>query len=132
MEQKIMVFNYTKKAFCTLFDKFDDIMYFKGSPVYKKIGLDKIVKKSESLLGKIDDRSRAQVETGYVIGTGINLVGILGNEPLPCLTFGSITYILSLLHHSAMSDILKENDKLLRESEESLVFQHDYYRYNSK
>lgn len=69
--------------------------------VYRKIGLDKLVKSSEKILGPLDDESRATVETGYATGTIILGLGIGIGNPVYFIATGTL-YGLSLLHHSAM------------------------------
>jgi len=73
----------------------------KMHPVYRKMGLDKLVKSSERILGPLDDENRAEVETAYAVGTISLGLGVGTGEPLHLLTTG-ILYGLGLLHHSAM------------------------------
>ena len=81
-------------------ERTSNLMY-KLSPVYKKIGLEKLVKLSEKTLGELDEKSRAQVETGYASGTLILGLGIITGNPVFYVLTGGF-YCLSLLHHSAM------------------------------
>lgn len=79
-------------------------LMYKISPIYRKVGLEKLVKKSEKILGELDAMSRAQVETGYTVGTIYLGLGIIIGNPLLCVLSGGF-YCLSLLHHSAMKKI---------------------------
>ena len=76
----------------------------KISPIYRKVGLEKLVKKSEKILGELDAENRAQVETGYAFGTIYLGLGImLGN--LIFYVFSGGFYGFSLLYHSTTKKI---------------------------
>ena len=51
------------------------------SKIYKKVGLEKLVKLSEHILGRLDERARWLVESDYAFGT-IGLLGTLGIDAL--------------------------------------------------
>lgn len=64
------------------------INYFRGDKIiddtskfYKKIGLEKLVRLSERIIGKLDGRTRWVVESDYALGT-VGLLGTLGIDAL--------------------------------------------------
>lgn len=68
--------------------------------VYRKIGLDRLTKSSERILGPLDEKQRAYVTTGYVLGTTSLGLGI-ALSPIFYIPAGAV-YAATLIHHNAM------------------------------
>ncbi len=50
-------------------------------PVYKALGIEKLVKLSEGVLGELNEKSRKDVEAGYVMATGFLIAGDVTGNP---------------------------------------------------
>ncbi len=72
------------------------------TPVYRKIGVDRVMRISERVLGSLDDSSRAYVATGHLFATANLAAGIVTGQPILYVLAGTC-YGISLLHHGAMS-----------------------------
>ena len=77
------------------------------APLYRKIGLEKLIKKSEKYLGEIDYHTRNEVAAGYSLSTLLLAEGIITLNPLFFIGSGTI-YLLAGIHHKAMSKKLRE------------------------
>jgi len=77
------------------------------SPVYRAIGLEKLVKSSERILGQLDNLSRAQVETAYATATVLLAMGVMADKPgarAGYMVTSAALYALGLLHHDAVRE----------------------------
>ena len=85
---------------------------------YKKIGLEKLIRKTESKLGTLDEITRRQVGFAYLSGTVTEILALgclasYGPGDATYLAFcGAAMYGLGALHHNRMSQeyqVLKQS-----------------------
>jgi hypothetical protein len=114
-----MSYNFIKKIKDKEFSFKEDFMQtgedienlmLKISPAYRKIGLEKIVKSSEKYFGQLNDRDRAVVGSEYLAGTAMIGLGIVSANPV-CFVSAAGCYALGYLHHRAMSETIKDDEK---------------------
>jgi len=60
-------------------------------PVYKALGIEKLVKLSEGVLGELNEKSRKDVEAGYAMATGFLIAGDVTGNPF-CIAASSLMY----------------------------------------
>lgn len=90
-------------------------------PFYKAIGMEKLVESSEKFLGEIDEDTRTEVAGGYTFATALLGAGMATGDKFYCIASG-LMYGISILHHSAMSDIFKSKKAKTRENSEYKLF----------